>query len=1304
MIGATVFHNGSLDINQKSGEIAYPAGCVTVTWDPNSQQQTRFLSALPRESAKLKPITSTTFSPDGRRLACAESGHSPSIFIWDLENRSLLFELKSHTLGVATMCFTPDSKHLISIGTEHDQQLNIWDFKSSSPLRGCKVTSKVHSIAMSEDGAFFVTVGLRHFRIWTKDLVGHSITCGSFKDHEFVDAVCGTDTNSDRIYAVSREGLLFVMDAKLRQLSMHIDLHCAAYALTFQTNLLVVACAKGVVRLMNASNLDYIASLPKPNPIGQEVVTSQVDIVKPQHKSLSDSGATNIYPDAVAVKSVGNHVAVFYNNRALFVWDIQNVKQVGKYRSFIAHSSCIWGLDVFPARESGAGSGAVLPENSFASCSADGSIRIWNVEEGEKNIFCKELVSSLWLTPAEEVYQGLVSSGPVDGLGGSLVGSSSATMAMTGGVRSIRISPDGNEIASGDRSGNIRVHRVSDFALVSLQEAHESEVLCLAYTNGDVGASRDSSTVLLASGSRDRLIHLFARTDSRSSTSSSSSISTAFTMAKVSGVEGHGYKLVSTVEDHSASITGLAFSDFGKHLFSTSADKSVILRHVSPDGQSLKRYHNTILHGAMLDVKVVPFKQWIVCAGQDRKMYVYDSNTGAVVRTIPSLSDADILKIELDKSGLLLATASQDRILRLYNFATGELLASMAGHAELLTSVKFSANGTSLISASGDGCIFIWTIASDLVAATQSRYKQLRSNCRLPPSSHSPYPASSPSYSTAYHHHHQPQHQHGSPSSAPSSIKSARRSVTPQPSPPSSGKRPSSFSSAGSLLLERLISPAFHPNWVNNDHEGLRNKPANDQSVRGAWASRGPPEAGITIATNSTYAAQFGPLIIESSTKPLSWRDQLLGTGEHESLARRVLTSSKRSTTSSSPSSSLSSSLSPSSSDSKKDVEDSPSIFFQPAIDDSASVGPVIRSIASPPSPSLPNSSTSTREEDEVQTWGFEGEVSDDPSTFFHDLQSASSPDFLHEQNFGNLDHAFVPTKSTIKGRKSISARYFLKKPVITTTPPPSSSCEPAGTSSSVEPPPSISASSDQDRKDQMAKEVERTKARLRELGITFGRSPAPSKSVVSSSSSSLPPSSASPSLVDDAHMHTHVPQPTTILRSPIKSTQGSSISKSMGDLPNILTDPEDLGADNMDTSEGIEAVEGEEAIASAEDGYEETYEAEPVDSSFDHLPPRPAFLESLMSGFDRTVELYKELKESKQQDDMVLQFRSVFSEMKSALDMLSSEDPILSNMASNRTFEMTGSTTLECSEAAMLERYSELLVGMVRSKLDYQN
>jgi len=54
------------------------------------------------------------------------------------------------------------------------------------------------------------------------------------------------------------------------------------------------------------------------------------------------------YPDTVAVcySSVDNKVTCVYNDHSLYIWDITDIRKVGKARSFLFHSGAVWGIDV----------------------------------------------------------------------------------------------------------------------------------------------------------------------------------------------------------------------------------------------------------------------------------------------------------------------------------------------------------------------------------------------------------------------------------------------------------------------------------------------------------------------------------------------------------------------------------------------------------------------------------------------------------------------------------------------------------------------------------------------------------------------------------------------------------------------------------------------------------------------------------------------------------------------------------------------------------------------------------------------
>jgi len=54
----------------------------------------------------------------------------------------------------------------------------------------------------------------------------------------------------------------------------------------------------------------------------------------------------------------------------------------------------------------------------------------------------------------------------------------------------------------------------------------------------------------------------------------------------------------------------------------------------------------------------------------------------------------------------------------------------MYGHSELVTGLRFTNDSKHLISASGDGCIFVWRMPSDMVKHANSNKKQISRNER----------------------------------------------------------------------------------------------------------------------------------------------------------------------------------------------------------------------------------------------------------------------------------------------------------------------------------------------------------------------------------------------------------------------------------------------------------------------------------------------------------------------------------------------------------------------------------------------
>ncbi|KAI8619044.1 quinon protein alcohol dehydrogenase-like superfamily [Chytriomyces sp. MP71] len=743
--------------NINNDVIAFAAGGVAVVYSHSRNRQTRhFVSQSPA-----KAVACLTFSRDGNLLAVGEAGHQPRIHIWDHEKSVRIAELANgHKFGVLACAFSPNSKFLVSVGFQHDGFVYIWNVQSGLKVACNRISAKVNSLQFDDSGRFFATSGFRHFKYWNFDsnstaslptafnpststsssmtsttanlhqtqvpiVEGVFATVGEHKNSTFMDiaffSLRGDSENKQHAYSITEKGILVLFNED-RVMEKWVDLKVrGGLSIAICRRFIVCGCTDGIIRLFEPSTMKYIATLPKPHHLG-------IDVAHSLAPTPSPPGA--VFPDAVAVKvdAGGEYVTAAYSDASLFVWDVRDTKHVGKYRSFLNHCDCVWGVEMFPAvpdalyirPETPAASNPPsgdeaprlpprgVPPNSFVTYGSDLTVRFWNVdhlgasaalpgaEAGRffrRNMYSKEAVKIVYTRMDEFLALARRTSGGDDSLTGT-------TPRATGdklGIRSLRISESGRWMAIGDRSGNLKLFELETFTERQSMEAHDGEILGIDFS---YGCDAYGIPEFMATASRDRLIHIF---DVR-----------------------RGFDLVQTLEDHTSSITAIKFSEGGRKLLSCAADKSIVFRALqessaSPAGLQYTAFHNSTGRSTVFDLDADSRKKALVTVTQDRRLALFHTGTGKPLRSFQVDDSEGLLKVHLELSGRFAVTAAGDKCIRVIDVQTGAVVAKVAGHSEIVTGVKFCADGKRVVSTSADGCVFVWRVGGSLLKEIEAR-------------------------------------------------------------------------------------------------------------------------------------------------------------------------------------------------------------------------------------------------------------------------------------------------------------------------------------------------------------------------------------------------------------------------------------------------------------------------------------------------------------------------------------------------------------------------------------------------------
>ncbi|MBW4642538.1 MAG: caspase family protein [Goleter apudmare HA4340-LM2] len=290
--------------------------------------------------------------------------------------------------------------------------------------------------------------------------------------------------------------------------------------------------------------------------------------------------------------------------------------------------------------------------------------------------------------------------------------------AHNGWVNTVNFSPDGQIIASGGEDDLVKLWQTGDGKLIKTITGHKERVTCIKF-------SHDGKIIASASG--DKTIKVWNRQGEflqtiEGSTNQINSISLSHDSQLLAAADADGMLKIWSIKDkfpieyilkqnlpgHGAQITDISFSRDGKIIASASADKTVKLWQVN-------NIAKTSYPGSFYSVSFHPKRRLFAAAGWDGNIKIWQNNT--VLKTI-SGNKRIIFAVDFSSNGKTLASASDDKTIKLWDVENGSLITTLTGHTERVTSISLSHDGKLLAAGSADKTIKLWRLTDGKLLQT----------------------------------------------------------------------------------------------------------------------------------------------------------------------------------------------------------------------------------------------------------------------------------------------------------------------------------------------------------------------------------------------------------------------------------------------------------------------------------------------------------------------------------------------------------------------------------------------------------
>lgn len=567
--------------------------------------------------------------------------------------------------GIWSVTFSPDAK-LVVTGNA-DSEIHLWRVADAQQLFTFKGhTSWVRSVAFSSNGSILASGSSdRTVRLWNvstgqclRILRGHTnkVESVAFSPDGNILA-SGSEDSSVKLWDISTGECIKTLQENSDRV------HSVAFSP--DGSILASGSKDSFVRLWNVSSGECLQVL-------QGHTDSIISVAFPAQGTMLASGSEdrtvrlwNVSTNecvkilhghtsrvcSVAFSADGCKLASGSEDSSVRLWDISTGQSLETLHGHTASVSSVAFSPIPPNLPYQGGFGGML-----ASGSEDSSLRLWSIDTAQCLRILQGRRNGVWSVAFSPDGNTLVSGNEDKTIRrwNISTGKCFGMQGHTGWIWSIAFHPQGTIVASGSQDSSVRLWDISTGQCLRTLQGHSEPVTSVAF---------HPQGTMLASGSQDCLVRLW-------------DVSTG--------------QILRTLQGHTEPVKSVAFHFQGTILASGSADSSVRLWDVST-GECLR-----ILQGQIGSGWSVAFERG---SFGEAKPHHASSAGGTAIRRLAA---------KLPPQGTMLATASENQTMKLWNFFTGECLRTLQGHTSWIMSIAFSPDGSILASGSADSSVRLW--------------------------------------------------------------------------------------------------------------------------------------------------------------------------------------------------------------------------------------------------------------------------------------------------------------------------------------------------------------------------------------------------------------------------------------------------------------------------------------------------------------------------------------------------------------------------------------------------------------------